>query len=42
MSSGNTNSTANDRADKKRNVKLAPEVNKIIYVRNLPYKITAE
>lgn len=26
----------------KKMVRLAPEVNKIIYVRNLPYKITAE
>lgn len=26
----------------KKTVPLAPEVNKIIYVRNLPYKITAE
>lgn len=25
-----------------RPVKLAPEVNKIIFVRNLPYKITTE
>ena len=31
-----------DKYDRKRQVKLAPEVNKIIYVRNLPYKITAE
>jgi len=27
---------------KKANVRLPPEVNRILYVRNLPYKITAE
>lgn len=26
----------------KRPIRLAPEVNKIIFVRNLPYKITSE
>ena len=26
----------------KKPIKLAPEVNKIIFVRNLPYKITTE
>eukprot|EP00128_Syssomonas_multiformis_P013174 Colp12_sorted_trinity150504_noHs@26723 len=29
-------------AVKKANVRLPPEVNRILYVRNLPYKITAE
>ncbi|KAI6191991.1 RRM domain-containing protein [Aphelenchoides bicaudatus] len=29
-------------ASRGRNAKLAPEVNKILYVKNLPYKITAE
>ena len=27
---------------KKSNTKLPPEVNRILYVRNLPFKITAE
>lgn len=27
---------------KRTNVRLPPEVNRILYVRNLPYKITAE
>jgi hypothetical protein len=37
-------STASTNANNKpqRIVKLAPEVNKIIFVRNLPYKITDE
>lgn len=35
-------STSTDVEEKKRLVKLAPQVNKIIYVRNLPYKITPE
>ena len=43
MSSSTGNSGGqNDKNDKKRQMKLAPEVNKIIYVRNLPYKITAQ
>ncbi|XP_066269558.1 splicing factor 3B subunit 6-like [Branchiostoma lanceolatum] len=29
-------------AARKANVRLPPEVNRILYVRNLPYKITAE
>ncbi|XP_065843612.1 splicing factor 3B subunit 6-like [Oscarella lobularis] len=29
-------------AARKANVRLPPEVNRIIYVRNLPYKITSE
>jgi RNA recognition motif-containing protein len=37
----NTSSPAATAASKpQRIVKLAPEVNKIIFVRNLPYKIT--
>ncbi len=28
--------------EKKKPIRLAPEVNKIIYVRNLPYKITSD
>ncbi|KAJ8322084.1 hypothetical protein KUTeg_000555 [Tegillarca granosa] len=31
-----------DTVHNKRNVRLPPEVNRILYVRNLPYKITAE
>lgn len=27
---------------KKQNVRLPPEVNRILYIKNLPYKITAE
>uniref|UniRef100_A0A3B3UUG5 Splicing factor 3B subunit 6 n=1 Tax=Poecilia latipinna TaxID=48699 RepID=A0A3B3UUG5_9TELE len=29
-------------AAKRANIRLPPEVNRILYVRNLPYKITAE
>ncbi|XP_071959007.1 splicing factor 3B subunit 6-like isoform X2 [Antedon mediterranea] len=29
-------------AGRRQNVRLPPEVNRILYVRNLPYKITAE
>ncbi|XP_031552936.1 splicing factor 3B subunit 6-like [Actinia tenebrosa] len=29
-------------SQRKANVRLPPEVNRILYVRNLPYKITAE
>ena len=44
MSSTASNNTAqsSSQGDKKKMARLAPEVNKIIYVRNLPYKITAE
>ncbi|CAJ1331355.1 unnamed protein product [Effrenium voratum] len=31
-----------DQAYGRRNVRLAPEVNRILYVRNLPYKISAD
>lgn len=34
-------SKASNTEEQKKLVKLSPEVNKIIYVRNLPYKITA-
>ncbi|KAF7287306.1 hypothetical protein GWI33_001671 [Rhynchophorus ferrugineus] len=27
---------------RKANVRLPPEINRILYIRNLPYKITAE
>lgn len=40
MSTPSTPSTAVSKTQ--RIVKLAPEVNKIIFVRNLPYKITDE
>lgn len=35
-------SSSSNPEEKKKLVKLPPEVNKIIYVRNLPYKITPE
>jgi RNA recognition motif-containing protein len=38
MNIGSPASTATSK--QQRIVKLAPEVNKIIFVRNLPYKIT--
>lgn len=30
------------KGERKQNVRLPPEVNRILYVRNLPFKITAE
>ena len=37
---GNKAKMAMNRA--RANVRLPPEVNRVLYVRNLPYKITAE
>ena len=40
MSTTTTHSSSNQ--PERKPIKLAPEVNKIIFVRNLPYKITNE